>query len=607
MAQLPITQISQYEAVRLFIERARAVRADFTITTTNAPVVAEICWRLDGLPLAIELAAARIRLFNPDALLARLESRLKLLTGGPRDLPARQQTLQRAISWSYALLTETEQPFFRQLGVFVGGWSLAGAIAIGQHDEMKTLDLLTALLDKSLIKQIDGPDGEPRFTMLETIREYALDRLDASGEHADLQERHAAYLLALVEEVAPHLRGPRKDRWCDLLTMEHDNLRVVLGRFIAQGDAAQLARMCIAIWRFWWVRGHWREGREWLEKALALLPTQVTSETETRLRATILVGLVWMTIGMSDFAVALPLAEESLALFAGITDILGTGDAWFGVAHTTYGLSDLPRTRSALVHAHAHYRAAGDLSNTAYIQHLIGYMQYLHGEFADAQASQEEALSLAQAIDDQGGIAMALNTLGMLAAARCEYGVAEELITEALRLNRALNHRFEISGDLICLGLVVEMQGDYTRAEALQREGIEQRRSIGDRRGMVAAMANLVRVLLWQGDLEQSHACCRDLLTMVKELNYRAGYCWYLTLMSYQSIAIQQYDRAIRLLGSAEALREAHAIPIELDERKLYDQAITTLHAAFDDQDFAQAWAEGRQFSLDQALAYAQA
>jgi predicted ATPase len=278
-----IETLSQYAAVQLFIARALDVKPDFAVTNQNAPALAEVCARLDGLPLALELAAARIKLFSPEALLARLNSRLAVLTGGPRDLPERQQTLRNTIEWSYNLLDAGEQTLFRRLSIFVGGCTGDAVEAVCNPDgdlPLEVIDRLAALLDKSLLKQLEGSDGAPRFMMLETIREYALERLAASGETEVLRRRHAECFLALAETAEPQFHGSDQRLWLDRIEIEHDNLRAALAwslegqRATPQSPDDQLRsalglRLAAALWQFWDRRGYAPEGRRWLERTLA--------------------------------------------------------------------------------------------------------------------------------------------------------------------------------------------------------------------------------------------------------------------------------------------------------------------------------------------------
>ncbi|MDQ5852217.1 MAG: adenylate/guanylate cyclase domain-containing protein, partial [Chloroflexota bacterium] len=269
----PLERLSQYEAVRLFIERAQAARADFTVTNENAPAVAEICARLDGLPLAIELAAARIRLFPPQALLQRMSSRLQLLTGGGRNLPARHQTLRATIEWSYSLLDQGEQALFARLGVFAGGCTLEAVEAVCNPEGDLAVDMLegvASLVDKSLLRQVEGPEGEPRFVMLETIHEYARERLAARGDGEAVRQRHAAYCLHLAEEAAPAVSETHEVTWLNRLEAEHDNLRAALAWSLGStGDVALGMRLAAALADFWDSRMHMTEGRRWAAAALA--------------------------------------------------------------------------------------------------------------------------------------------------------------------------------------------------------------------------------------------------------------------------------------------------------------------------------------------------
>src|SRR5215207_3937537 len=265
---LPFAQLSQFESVRLFVDRAQAVRPDFMLDDETAPVVAEICRRLDGLPLAIELAAARVRVLPPHSLLARLDRRLPLLTGGPRDAPARQRTLRDAIAWSYDLLEPNEQTLFRRLAVFAGGCTLEAAEAVGNvGGDLDVLGSLEQLVAQSLVRQAEELGLQPWFGMLETIREFALDRLQAAGEGDEAAARHAGFFLALAETAEPHLRSPDEPAWPGRLEAEHDNLRVALAWALPGRDPRSGARAAAALWRFWVHRGHLAEGRRWLELA----------------------------------------------------------------------------------------------------------------------------------------------------------------------------------------------------------------------------------------------------------------------------------------------------------------------------------------------------
>jgi len=309
----PIETLRQYEAIRFFTERARAANAHFSLTNENATVVAEICARLDGLPLAIELAAARIKLLSPQAMCSRLGNPLRFLTGGARDLPERQRTLRGAIAWSHALLDEGEQALFARLSVFSGGCVLDAVEAVCEAEGdlfVDVLEGLSSLLDKSLLRQEEMVEEEPRFVMLETIREYARERLEVSGEAEEIRRLHAEYFVALAEQGASEQQGPEEAAWLERLDLEHDNMRAALSWMLESEEAGAGLRLSGALWRFWWMRGHYSEGRRWLEEALA------KDGRASAVRAKALEAVGWLADDQGDIDRAVAAAEEGLSLSA---------------------------------------------------------------------------------------------------------------------------------------------------------------------------------------------------------------------------------------------------------------------------------------------------
>jgi predicted ATPase/class 3 adenylate cyclase len=304
-----VERLTHYEAVRLFVERAQAAKADFSVTNESAPAVAQICYRLDGLPLAIELAAARIKVLSPQKMLGRLGNRLKLLTGGARDLPERQRTLRSTIEWSYGLLGEGEKVLFARLSVFAGGRTMEAIEAICDAEgdlPVDVLDGLSSLVDKSLLKQEEGAGGEPRFVMLETIHEFAREKLQESEESEDIRRLHAEYFLALAEEAEPAVEGAQQPVWLERLEEEHDNMRRALSWSLGQGQDSELAlRMSAALGEFWYLRGYFGEGRRWLEEALAK-----SGRTPTAARARALQRVSWLAFQQGDLDRAEEASEE---------------------------------------------------------------------------------------------------------------------------------------------------------------------------------------------------------------------------------------------------------------------------------------------------------
>jgi len=310
----PLERLRQYEAVGLFVERARAVKPDFSITNESAPAVAEICVRLDGLPLAIELAAARIKMLPSKAMLDRLGCRLKLLTGGARDLPERQRTLKATIEWSYALLDEGERTLFGRLAVFSGGRTLEAIEAICDAEGDLPVDVfegVSSLLDKSLLRQEEGPNGQPRFVMLETVHEFAREKLGESAEAEEIKRVHAEYFLTLAEEVRPELKMANQLQWLESLEAEHDNMRAALTWALERKEVEVTLRMGGALWWFWSVRGYHSEGRRWLEEALAM-----DGRGSPEARAIALAGAGALAFDQGDLDRAQEACEEGLELLA---------------------------------------------------------------------------------------------------------------------------------------------------------------------------------------------------------------------------------------------------------------------------------------------------
>ncbi|MFQ5874043.1 MAG: tetratricopeptide repeat protein, partial [Dehalococcoidia bacterium] len=559
---LAIERLTQYEAVRLFIERVVAVKPDFEVTRENGPTIAEICARLDGLPLAIELAAARIKLLSPQALLERLGSRLKLLTGGARDLPARQRTLRDTIDWSYDLLDASEKILFERLSVFVGGGTLEAAeVVCSEANGLDVLDGLASLVDKSLLhQQEEQAEGEPRFLMLETIREYGLECLEASGEAEATRRTHADYYLALAEAVEPELEGPEQGKWLDRLEAEHDNLRAALEWFKQSGEAEAELWLAGAMWGFWYVRGYVSEGRRWLEGALkrgsgasALVRAQALNNAG---------GLVWR---QGDLGRAAELFEESLTLYQEL------GDKW--------GIAD-------------------SLSN-------LGVIVRQQGDLEQAVELFEESLALDQELGNKQGIAISLLSLGNVVVEQGNYERAAELFEEGLALSRELGDKRDIAASLTNLGGVAVEQGDLGWAAELFEESLALDQELGDKEGIASSLSGLGEVARHQGDLGQAVELFEESLTLYRELGDKRGSTECLEGLAGLTCARGQPERAARLFGAAEALCEAIGAPLSPADRADYDRDVSTVHAGLDEEAFAAAWAEGRAMTLEQAIAYA--
>ncbi|HEU0116618.1 MAG TPA: LuxR C-terminal-related transcriptional regulator [Thermomicrobiales bacterium] len=526
-------------AVRLFVERARAVDAEFALSPENTPVVAAICARLDGLPLAIELAAARLSLLPPAALLARLDRRLPLLTSGPRDQPLRLQTMRDAIGWSFELLPAAERTLFRRLGVFAGGFTLEAAAAVaGEAESPDLLDRLAALLDASLLARRAGPQGEPRFTMLETVREYALERLDEAGETAETRRRHADYFLRWAETAEPRLQSGDRRGWLDRLEADHDNLRAALAWAQTTPGAAETGlRLAGALFWFWHIRGYLGEGRAWTDAFLALAgaqsgaavyahalyaagglawrhgdnPTAVARLAESVARWRALGDRRRLATALAYYGLALRHAgaiaearrvqEESVRLLRETGDRWGLGMALHRLGDTRfYGFPASSDREAAALYAEsvAIFRALGDEWGAAQALTSWGDLLRARGDLAAARSKLETGLAVTQAEGDGWRSAKALEFLGRLAMAERDPATAAERFAEAAADYRMLGHHRLAVRVLHDRAAAESLRGDVVSAATVWGEAIHLQLASDDRAQLPATlhgMAALARTL----------------------------------------------------------------------------------------------------------------
>jgi tetratricopeptide (TPR) repeat protein len=517
-------------AVQLFVARARAVRYTFALTEANAAAVAEICRRLDGLPLAIELAAAQIARFEPHALLAQLAPLLPLLGDGPRDAPARQRTLRRAIAWSYSLLDAQTQRLFRQLGVFAGGWTVEAAetVCIPGSDIRAGLALLA---EHNLVRPVDGRAGEPHFTMLEMIREYALDQLRAAGEAEDAAARHANYFLALAEQAEPELRGPRQAAWLDALDAEHDNMRAVLA-WAPEHDHEAGLRLAGALGRFWDTRGHLTEGSRWLADMLRHGDRELSEA-----RAKALYAAAWLAWNRSDFAEAEQLGEQSLQLYRFLEDGRGMGLACTMAGNAARALRDYDRSAMFFEQGVALLRDAGDRHGEADALCEFGFVVWRRTDYARAQAMFERSLQLYEELGYQTGVALALMGLGSIAEVQGDYVRWAVFSERCLDLYQALGDKRGVAAMLRDLGEIALAHGDYERTRALLDASMEVFREAGSKRSFVSILLMHGRLAWALGDNDAARAYYEQSAALLEEvgdqlyiatlLNYRGQLAWF--------------------------------------------------------------------------------
>ena len=458
--------LTRYESVALFIERAAAVRPEFRVTDENAAAVAEICARLDGLPLAIELAAARVKLLPPEAILARLGSTLGLLAGGARDLPQRQQTLRGAIAWSYELLDEPGRRLLWRSAIFLGGWELGHAEAVcGPADELgvDVLDGLASLVDQSLVRQVET-SGEPRFTMLQTIREYAVERLAESGEQPEIARRHAVAFLALAEEAAPNLTGPDGRRWLDSIGREQDNLRAAVNWAITAGAAETAVRLGSAMWRFWQMRGFLREGAERMDAVLAMPALHERSA----LRRTALDAAAGVRYWMADLDAARALYEEALVIAREDGDPAGIAEALYNLSFVySVDKKDVSKALVLTQEALAIYRALDDRPWLARALWALGNAHYFKGELEEAHGPLRESVVVFREVGDRFGLGWGLHTLGLTELRLGHVEAARRGWTEMLQIFSAADDVSGIGTGLSNFRTIALLDGDLVRAQRL--------------------------------------------------------------------------------------------------------------------------------------------
>jgi predicted ATPase len=497
----PVEVLSNLPAIALFVERAKAVKHEFALTKENAPAVAAICSRLDGLPLAIELAAARIKLLSPSAMLTRLESRLNLLTGGARDLPARQQTLRNTVDWSYGLLNVAEQTLLRRLSVFVGGGTLEGVEAVCDTKGDLGVDLLdgmSSLVDKSLAQQVEEIDKETRFIMLSTIREYALERLVESNDESATRRAHAAYYLVLAEEGAEDIAAQRE--WLDRFEVEHDNFRLALDYLIKTGDADWGLRLGAALFRFWETREHLTEGRDAIARLLALEGAAM----RPKLRARLLFATAVLTGDQGDYHTARPLFEESLEICVGLNDNRGVAVALNALAVNARERGELATASSLFEQCVAIWKDSGDPANVARtLSNLAGLMK-LQGKYERASALYDECLTMFREIRDGAGVAWTLNYMGDVAREKADFVAARSFCEQSLSEFRRLRDSWGIASALSDLASLSCDQANDAEARRLYAESIKVYQELGHKRGIARALECLAVSAAGQSNAERS-------------------------------------------------------------------------------------------------------
>lgn len=563
-AALSPGRLLDFPSIALFVQRAMAAKPDFSLTTQNAEAVVQICQRLDGLPLAIELAAARVKVLPPSSLLARLASRLELLTAGAQDLPERQRTLRRAIDWSHDLLTPSEQKLFRRLSVFWGGCTLEAAEAVCNAQEdlgADLLDAITSLVDKSLLSQIASGDAEPRFSMLETIREYGRERLEESGERAAARRALAAYCLVLAEEGSTKMAPAEREAWLGRCDVEHDNFRGAIEYLIDSANAEWGLRLGSALSWFWEPREHLTEGRRSLEALLEIPGANLLK------------------------------ARYATAVYAAgvLADVQLDFDAHFQLMNTALEMQ----------------RQLGNKEGIATVESALAIGSNKAGRFSDARAHIERALLLWKELGS-GSFVLGLSNLANIAKKQGDFAIARTAYEATLEAFRAAGDVRGAAVALNGLGDVAVAEGAMPDARRLYEDSLKKFQQIGDPWGVATVLRDLGDLARRGGDYPEAARFYKEALAIFHKLGYRRGMAVVLEHLAVCATHNARPDCALTLASAAAVMRENLGISLSPAQQQGLDQCINTACEKLAKVEQTRAWAEGRSMSADQILQYVQ-
>ena len=666
LRHLPATEtLSHYAAIRLFVQRAQSVRPDFALTNANAAAVAGICKRLDGLPLALELAAASVKILSVQAILTRLAERFDLPSPGSRDLPDRQRTLHASIGWSYDLLTPEEKAVFRRLCVFSGSFALDAVETLCEKTgigDVPVLDTIAALVGKSLCKPLDVDEGEARFTILEIIREFGLKRLDAEGEAKTVRAAHAAYYRELAQAASHHIWRARMAEWVNRLELENENLRAALTHYLAEPQGAEASLlMAGSLWRFWEIRGHIQEGRAWLDRAL-----ERRAAVSPAIRWLPLHGAGNLAQAQGEYAVAnrhylecLHMLREFLLSLTEREEILRTQNA---IANTLINLGHAALMQSLCAESLAfteeayaiHRQLAAQSGNSrdsgqvglALATNNLGEISLAQCQYEKAEAYCTEALALYRQLGDERGIGWNLRWLGTIARHRGEYERATKLYHEAQRISHKLSNHSDMASLHFDLGELARIQGDDAQAEAEYQRGLALAQTLGNKKEIANLLDRLSVLARRHGDLATAVTLNEQSLSLQREIGNLFGLSDALhsrgeialarqdvgaaavdfaeslklkakvgerkgivaLLVAWAALAMAEGgrgERAARLLAAAETLRREIGINVPPAERTDYEARLDAIRTSLGPEAFAAAWAEGQAMRMEQAIAYA--
>ena len=554
------SELEQNDAVALFVERAQAAQYDFKLTPDNAAHIARICQRLDGLPLAIELAAARMNALSPQALLKNLETRLPLLTGGPRDVPLRQQTLTDTVAWSYELLSQTERTLLERLSVFRGGGTLEAIESICSEMESSiTIKGLAALVDQSLVGR-HNINNEPRYTMLETIREFAAMRLKSKGAGGGIQRRHLAYYLELAQRAEPELTGKDELIWLDRLEIELDNLRAALDFGLREDASPEIkesaAMLAGTLWYFWYSRGLSQEGGEWCRRALAF------TAVENEARAKVLAGTGSLLWAQDYNEEAHSYLDEAISLF----------------------------------------RRYNDLSKLAETLHISGHVEHGRQDYVIAKERFAESLALYQKLEDEANYFTLIKDMGLMAYIQGEYEMAKSYYEESLEWFRSNGMKDGIGSAMRWLGDLERVSGSYEQAASDYREALQYNSEVDLPLAVAATLSRLGQIALHEEEVDEAQSLFLDALKMNHEGGNRYGLVECLVGLAGVAVLKKEPEQAAKLFGAAQALLNSINIPLFPTERMDWERDEKRMRAQFPSDKLESALEQGKMAPLEQVL-----
>ncbi len=599
--QQAIEKIREYESIRLFEERGQLVQPDFKLTMKNVASVAQICNRLDGIPLAIELAAGRVNIFSTEQIANQLDECFRILTGGSRTALPRQQTIHASIDWSWSLLADPERILLRRLSVFAGGWTLeaAGFVCSGDGIEMdRVLELMIQLAGKSLLV-VDGHEGtETRYRLLETIRQYAGEELSQAGEGPDVRNRHLEYFLGLAERAAPELTGPNTPKWARRLDEELDNIRAALEWSLKQ-DATLGLRLANALMRYWPAYGDVREGIDWLSQLLR----QPAASAPNAVRAKALTALGFLNNWRVESLKAESFAVEGLALYRALGDQRGVAFALAVLGVARCAQDDYAAARPLVLESLSLYRTLGDRLGIAKELGMLGYELADDQEYGRVRAYLEESLGLYRELGWRLGIASQLGCLGRVASRFGDYALAHARLTESLEIYRSLGTNLAFIME--SFGELSLREGDYEQARAYLEEGLSMRCERGEINVSHWLLASLGYVALRQGDQARARSLLIEAQQGFKAAGRKIGMAYALEGLASLAVLQNQPEPAARLFAWADSMREAVGNIRPPVEQADVDRDLATVHAQLDQTDFAAACVAGQALTMEDAVACA--